>query len=73
MNGQRADVFKNRDKVDRLKSVNPEHDFRGLRVKLDSLLGDRRDRLDPLLIKIFRHDNDNVVALAVLDHAVEGR
>ena len=73
MNGQRVDVFKNRDKVDQLKSVNPEHDIGGLRVKLDSLLGDRRDRLNPFLIKIFCHDNDNVVAPAELDHAVEGR
>ena len=40
---------------------------------MDSLLGDRRDRLDLLLIKIFRHYNDNVIALAELDYAVEGR
>ena len=72
MNDQRADTFKIRDVVNRLKPVNMVHGIRGLRVKLDSLLGDRRDRLASLLIKIFHHDNDNVVAAAELDHAVEG-
>ena len=72
MNGQRADTFKIRDVVNRLKLVNTLQGIRRLRIKLDSLLGDRRDRLDPLLIIAFRHDNNNVVAPAELDHAMEG-
>ena len=70
VNGQAADTFKIKDIVNRLKLINTVQSVEWLGIKLDNLLGHRRDRLHPLLIKVLHHDNDNVVAPVELDHAV---
>ena len=40
---------------------------------MDILKGDERDYLDSLFVEVFSHDNDVVVTLVKLNHAVESR
>ena len=61
MNGQMADMLKIWDIVNRLKLINVVQNVEGLGVKLDSLERHRRYYLDFLLVKIFHHDDDNVI------------
>ena len=62
VNGQAVDTFKFRDIVNLLKPINAVQGINRLGIKLNSLLGYRRDCLDPFFIKVLRYDNDNVVA-----------
>ena len=73
VNGHVAGVLEIRIEVNRPEPINAVQGVRGLRIKLDSLKGYRRDYLDSLFVDVFRHDNDDVVAPTELYHAVESR
>ena len=73
MNGQTTGSLEIGNKVNLLKPINEIQGIRGLGIEVNSLKGDGGDCLDSFSVKVFDHDNNDVVALAKLNHAVESR